>query len=134
MKSIIFYRHATRGQREKNSLPFFENQKKCTDFGKKKGPDSIILSLNLPFKMKFWEYLGEKTPLRSLFFFNFWQNVYWSALISRNLPCPEKFLVARLFYYIIIFYYVTIFKSLYFTITRFCFIQFFILRLVRLNL
>ena len=49
------------------------------------------------------EYLGEKTPkfaLRGLFFLNFWRNVCRSALISRNLPCPEKFLAARLGLYL----------------------------------
>ena len=31
------------------------------------------------------------------FLWNFWRHVYRSALISRNLPCPEKVLVARLY-------------------------------------
>ena len=31
-----------------------------------------------------------------LSFVRFWRNVYWSALVPRNLPCHEKFLVASL--------------------------------------
>ena len=34
--------------------------------------------------------------LRGLFFLCFWWNVYRSALVTRKLPCPEKFVVARL--------------------------------------
>ena len=35
-------------------------------------------------------------------FLRFWQNVYQSALVPQNFPCPEKFLVAHLYSSIIL--------------------------------
>ena len=53
------FRRATWGERGgRPPLPFFENRKKCLDFGGKKVLIVSILGLNLPFK----EYLGEKAP------------------------------------------------------------------------
>ena len=96
----ILVRRATRSwEGGRPPLPFFENQKKFPDFGKK-GPDcvhpwvkftiqNVILRVSMKKKL-------QNLSLRSLIFLNFWQNVYRSAIISGNLPSPEKLLVACL--------------------------------------
>ena len=43
------------------SLVFFENRKRCPNFGKKTLIVSIF-GLNFSFEMQFYQYLGEKTP------------------------------------------------------------------------
>ena len=53
---------------------------------------------------------GGGASLWSLFFLCFWQNVYRSALVPWNLPCPEKFLVACLHSGIVLFAKRSIFK------------------------
>ena len=49
---------AASGGRGSFPLPFFENGKKCPNFGEKKCPDCVHFLL----KMLFKEYRGEKTP------------------------------------------------------------------------
>ena len=44
-------RRAARGEGGRPPLPFFENQKKCPNFGEKNALVVSILRLNLPFKM-----------------------------------------------------------------------------------
>ena len=90
-------RHATiGGERGRPPLPYFENRKKVPRFCKK-CPDrdhlwvkfsiqNVILRISRIKKLKFFP----------AFFFCFWQNVYKSASIPRDLPCPKKFLVAGL--------------------------------------
>ena len=58
----------------------------------------FIYGLNFSFKM-FWVYLEKKSPKifpAGPFFLLLQLHVYRSALILRNLPRPEKFLVTRL--------------------------------------
>ena len=81
--------------------PFLKIKKSVLISLKKNAPIVSIPRLNLPFKMYFWEYLGEKNPKffpAGPFFFNFWGNISRKALISWKLPCLEKFLVVRLQY------------------------------------
>ena len=71
-------------------------KKKCSILEKKALIVSIFI-LNLPFKiLRVSKRKNFKVFPTGPFFWNFWRNVYQSALISRNLPCPEKCLVVRL--------------------------------------
>ena len=66
-----------------------ENQKQCSDFGKK-GPECAHLWVQFSIKNVAlrWEKKPQKVPLCSLFFLCFWQNVYWSILDLNPLPPP----------------------------------------------
>ena len=79
----------------RSSLPFFENQKKCLPWLRKKGADYVYP----------WVKELQNIFLWGLFSFCFWQNVYQSTLYEapQNLPFPEKFLVAHLHSGIILF-------------------------------
>ena len=82
-------------------LPFFENRKKCPDFGRK-GPDCIHLWANFSTLNVFLRVSRRKNSKvfpAGPFFLCFWRNVYQSDLIQRNFPWPEKFLVTRLAYF-----------------------------------
>ena len=57
-KCIMVTGGAASGGRGSFPLPFFENGKKCPNFGEKKCPDCVHFLL----KMLFKEYRGEKTP------------------------------------------------------------------------
>ena len=79
-------------------LFFFENRKKCPDFGKK-GPDCVhpwvkfyIQNVVLRVSRKKSLQLFPAGP----FFLDFLTKCLSKCLIPRNLPCPKKFLVARL--------------------------------------
>ena len=78
--------------------PFLKIEK-CALILRKKALIVSIFGLNIPFKMKFQEYLGEKTPkfsLRGIFSSVF--NIFIELpQFLKNLPCPENFLVTRLF-------------------------------------
>ena len=75
-------------------LPFFENKKSAPILEKK----ALIVSiLYAKFTIQNLVLIVSKSKdFSGLFFWNFWRNVYRIVLISRNLPCPEKLLVARL--------------------------------------
>ena len=94
---LFIIRRATRGGGGRLPLPFFENKKKCRDF-RKKGPDCVHPYVKFTIQNVVLRVSKRKNfnIFPCLFFWNFWQNVYQSALISRNLPCPKKFLVAPL--------------------------------------
>ena len=71
---------------DKNIIPplsFLENWKKCPW---KKSPDCIHLWVNFFIRNVVLTVSWRKTR----------RNVYWSALVSRNLLCLEKFVVALL--------------------------------------
>ena len=89
------------GGRGRSPLPLFENQK-CLCFGKK-GPDCVHLCVefsiqNANSRVFRWKNSKMFPCLQGLFsfFLFFWQNVYCSVLVPRNLPCPEKFVIAHL--------------------------------------
>ena len=89
------------GGRGRSPLPLFENQK-CLGFGKK-GPDCVHLCVefsiqNANSRVFRWKNSKMFPCLQGLFsfFLFFWQNVYCSVLVPRNLPCPEKFVIAHL--------------------------------------
>ena len=88
-------RRATRGgEGEGGDLPCpILKIKKCPNF-RKKGPDCVHPYVK--FTIQYVVLRVSKRKSFKIFFWNFWRNVYRSALISRNLPSPEKFLVARL--------------------------------------
>ena len=82
----------------RSPLPFFENLKKCPDFGKK-GPNCVhpwVESSIQNVILRVSRRKSSKTFLCGAIFLCFWRKVYRSVLIPQNLPCPEKFLVARL--------------------------------------
>ena len=93
------------GRRGEASPNLFENWEKCPEFGKKALTVSII-GLNVPFKMQFSKYLGEKTPkcfpVGPLFLV-----FLTKCLVPQHPPsssyCPETFLVAQLQSSIILF-------------------------------
>ena len=74
--------------------PFLRIEKKCPDF-RKKGPDCVHLYVKFTIQNVVLRVSKRKKlqifSLRDLFFWNFLRNVYQSALISRNLPCPKNF-------------------------------------------
>ena len=77
---------------------FSKLKEKCLDFGKK-SLTRFIYGFNFSFKMLFQAYLGkylQHFSLRSLSFVCCRWNIFQSALIFINLPCPEKLLVTRL--------------------------------------
>ena len=73
--STLRRRATWRGEEGRPSLPFFENQNVVWRVPRRK---------------------NAKIFSTGPFFLTFWRNVYQSTLIPRNLPCPEKFLIARL--------------------------------------
>ena len=82
----------------RSPLPFFENLKKCPDFGKK-GPNCVhpwVESSIQNVILRVSRRKSSKTFPCGAIFLCFWRKVYRSVLIPQNLPCPEKFLVARL--------------------------------------
>ena len=79
------------GGRGRPPLLFFENQKKCHDFGKK-GLDLVHLWVEFSIENVVLRVSRRKNSI----FFAFLRNVYRNTLISRNLSRPEKFLVTRL--------------------------------------
>ena len=92
-------RRATRrGGWERPPLPFLKIKKSVLIL-EKKCPDCIHPWVKLTIqKVVLWvsRIKNSKISLLGFLFLNFWRNVYRSALILRNLPCPEKFPVARL--------------------------------------
>ena len=74
---IYTSKRATRGRGGRPPLPYFKNQKKCSDFGRK-GPDCVYLCFIQNVVVKLSTFL-------------FCRNVFRSALVPRNLPCPEHF-------------------------------------------
>ena len=76
----------------------FENYKKCSDFGKKY-PDCINLCVkffiqNLVLR-EFWRQKFKVFPCGAIFSCAFWRNLYRTAQIARNFPCPKIFLVPQ---------------------------------------
>ena len=65
-----------------------------------------IFGLNFEFKTYLWQHPAEETSKRfslGISFLCFWQYISRSALVQRNLPCPEKFLVVCLHSGIVLF-------------------------------
>ena len=91
-----WFRRVTRGGRgaEVSPAPFQKLEKSAIICGKK-CPDWGHLKVKFSFKMQFLRVSRWKNrrffPCRA-----FLSDVYRSARISRNLPCPKKFLVTRL--------------------------------------
>ena len=92
-------RRVTRGGRGAGlSCPFSKFKEKCPDFGNN-ALSRFIYGFNFSFKMLFYVYLGKKS-LRCFpvgpSFVCCRLNIYQSAFIFRNLPCPQKFLITCL--------------------------------------
>ena len=82
-------------------LALFQNFLKSALILEKNALNIFACGLNFLFKIKCcFQCIQEKNLrnffLRSLFLVCYRLNVYQGALILRNLPCPEKFLVTRL--------------------------------------
>ena len=108
MTTVLTVSGATRRWREGGNLhcPLLKIEKKCPDFAKK---CALILEksvlfvciygsnshLKCSFKIIF-EKKHQNISLLGLSFVGRPLNIYRSAPISRNLPCPEKFLVTCL--------------------------------------
>ena len=89
-------RRVTRGGRGEVSSALFQNLKKSALILGKNALTSFIYGYNFSFKMLFQAYLGKNLrsfSLQGLSFVCCRLNLYRSALIFRDLPSPEKFLV-----------------------------------------
>ena len=94
-KCIMVTGGAASGGRGSFPLPFFENGKKCPNFGEKNALIVFISYLKCCLKSIEEKKLRHFSLLRLPFLCCRW-NVYVNKLFSRNLPCHEEFLVRPL--------------------------------------
>ena len=73
----------------RSPLPFFENRKKCTDFGKR-SPDCVHLRTKFSIQNVVLRISKRKTSK------SFLRNVLRKSLMLLNLPCPGRFPVLHL--------------------------------------
>ena len=93
--SPIHMRVTREGQGGEISPALFQNLEKSALIFGKNVLTRFIYGFNFSFKIMFYAYLSNFS-LQGLFSVCFRLNVYRSAFIFRNLPCPEKFLVTHL--------------------------------------
>ena len=99
---VFHIKHATRG--EWGGPPTLSwKSKKCPGFGEK-GPDFVHPEVRFTIENIVWRVSRTKSSnifcCRTFYPWFFEEMfVYWSALISRNLPCPEQSLVVQLHIY-----------------------------------
>ena len=86
------------GGKERPPLPFFENRKKCPDFGKK-DPNCVHPWVESPIQNVVLRVSRRKSSRKfpcGTFFLVHLTKGFWKCPNSINFSSPEKFLVARL--------------------------------------
>ena len=106
MNSILsyYYKSVTRGRRGRGLSCTFLKIGRSALILRKSVLILVIFGLNFSIKMRKLKFLsfsrGKSSEyfLFDLTFLSFWWNVCQSAIIQRKLPCPDKFLIMRLYY------------------------------------
>ena len=88
-------RCVTRRGRGRSPLPLFKNWKKGALILRTNALIVVIYGLEFSFKMQFLRVFRRKNRTDP-FFLVLYMIAYQGALTPQNLPCPKKFLVARL--------------------------------------